>query len=138
MHTVARVTPTHVTDQKGITHDTRLVLPVPARSSTILPAPPQARQDNRRTATQRYAPDLAQIVKRAGSSGATLSAAARAMAAKQGFTQTLRDQRMTFRQFADAHGFRVEAKGAASRLFAPAERRKTPPATDTLMRYAAP
>ena len=86
-------------------------------------------------ATQRYAPDLTQIVKRAGSSGATLSAAAKALAAKQGFTQTLRDQRMTFRQFVDAHGFTVETKGAASRVFAPPAQ-ETQDAT--LMRYAAP
>ena len=94
-------------------------------------------------ATQRFAPELTQIVLRAGSSGATLSAAARAMAAKQGFTQTLRDQRMTFRQFVDAHPeFTVETKGAASRVFATApqraesrQRRPTPP-QDTLMRCA--
>ena len=141
VHTVAQVTPTQVTDQKGNTHDTRLVLPVPARSSTILPAPPPARQDNRRMATQRYAPDLTQIVLRAGSSGATLSAAAKAMAAKQGFTQALRDQRMTFRQFVGAHPqFRVETRGAANRLFVTAERRKTPAdaADATLMRFTAP
>ena len=137
VHTVAQVTPTQVTDQKGNMHDTRLVLPVPARSSKILTAPPPARQDNRRMATQRFAPELTQIVLRAGSSGATLSAAAKAMAAKQGFTQTLRDQRMTCRQFVDAHGFAVETKGAASRVFAPqrAERRQTP--QETLMRFEA-
>ena len=60
------------------------------------------------------------------------------MAAKQGFTQTLRDQRMTFRQFVDAHPqFRAETKGAANRLFVTAESRNTP-ADTTLMRYAAP
>ena len=140
VHTVSQVTPTQVTDQKGNTHDTRLVLPVPARSSTILPAATPARQDKRRAATQRFAPEhiafLTQIVLRAGSSGATLSAAARAMAAKQGFTQTLRDQRMTFRQFVDAHPqFRAETRGAASRLFvSPQERTDT---AGTLMRYAA-
>ena len=60
------------------------------------------------------------------------------MAAKQGFTQTLRDQRMTFRQFVEAHEFTVETKGAATRIFAPqrAERRQTP--QETLMRYAQP
>ena len=84
-------------------------------------------------ATQRFAPQLMQIVLRAGNSGATLSAAARAMAAKQGFTKALRDERMTFRQFADAHDFRVESKGAASRVFAP---RQTPPDDATLMCYA--
>ena len=69
-------------------------------------------------------PDLTQIVLRAGSTGATLSAVARAMAAKQGFTQTLRDQRMTFRQFVDAHPqFRVESRGAASRVFATGDAR---------------
>ena len=125
--------------QKGNTHDTRLVLPVPARNSTILAATPPLRQDKRRTATQRFVPDLTQIVLRAGSTGATLSAAARAMAAKQGFTHTLRDQRMTFRQFVDAHPqFRAETRGVASRLFV--RDFATEPAdttTDaTLLRYA--
>ena len=101
VHTVSQVTPTQVTDQKGNKHDTRLVLPVPARSSAILAAPAPLRQDRRQTATQRFVPDLTHILLR--TNGATLSAAARAMAAKQGFTQTLRDQRMTFRQFVDAH-----------------------------------
>ena len=56
------------------------------------------------------------------------------MAARQGFTQTLRDQRMTFRQFVDAHPqFRAESRGQASRLFAQ-ERTDT---AGTLMRYAA-
>ena len=57
------------------------------------------------------------------------------MAATQGFTQTLRDQRMTFRQFVDAHPqFRAETRGAASRLFVtePADTA----ADATLMRYA--
>ena len=135
VHTVSQVTPTQVTDQKGNTHDTRLVLPVPARSSAILHAPTPARQDKRRAATQRFAPELTQILLRAG--GTTLSVASRAMAAKQGFTQTLRDLRMTFRQFVDAHPqFRVETKGTASRVFvSPQERTDT---AGTLMRYAAP
>ena len=59
------------------------------------------------------------------------------MAAKQGFTQTLRDQRMTFRQFVDAHPrFRVEPKGAATRLFVTQPQR--PEAAGTLLSYAAP
>ena len=132
VHTVSQVTPTQVTDQKGNKHDTRLVLSVPARSSAILAAPAPLRQDRRQTATQRFVPDLTQILLR--KNGATLSAAARAMAAKQGFTQTLRDQRMTFRQFIDAHPqFRVESRGAASRVFASDER---PTTETTLMRYA--
>ena len=85
------------------------------------------------TATQRFVPDLTQILLRK-KNGATLSAAARAMATKQGFTQTLRDQRMTFRQFVDAHPqFRVESRGAASRVFASDERTDT---AGTLMPYA--
>ena len=89
-------------------------------------------------ATQRFAPELTQIVIRAGSTGASLSAAAKAMAAKQGFTHALRQQRMTFRQFVDAHGSTVETKGAATRVFVPqrAERRQTP--QETFMRYAQP
>ena len=60
------------------------------------------------------------------------------MAAKQGFTQTLRDQRMTFRQFVDAHPqFRAETRGAANRVFAtePADTAETADAA-TLLRYA--
>ena len=85
-------------------------------------------------ATQRFAPELTQIVLRAGNSGATRSTAAQAMAAKQGFTQTLRDQRMTFRQFVDAYPeLRVETNRGASRLFATAPQRAVNAAT--LMRY---
>ena len=94
---------------------------------------PQARQDKRRQATLRFAPELTQIVLRAGSSGATPGTAARAMAAKQGFTQTLRDQRMTFRQFVDGHGF-IVGRGPASRVFAP---QRTQDNAATLMRFAA-
>ena len=84
VHTVTQVTQTHVTDEKGNTYDTRLVLPVPARSSTLLQRNEAApRDDKRRIATQRFLPDFTQIVARAGSDGMTLSAAARAMTAKQ-------------------------------------------------------
>ena len=56
------------------------------------------------------------------------------MAAKQGFTQTLRDQRVTFRQLGDAHPqFRVESRGAANRLFV---RDFVTDADATLLRYA--
>ena len=56
------------------------------------------------------------------------------MAAAQGFTQTLRDQHMTFRQFVDTHTqFGVESRGAANHIFAtePADT-----ADATRMRYA--
>ena len=71
----------------------------------------------------------------AGNTGATLSTAARAMAATQGFTQTINEQRMTFRQFVDTHPrFREETRGAASRVFATEPADTTDAAT--LMRYA--
>ena len=59
------------------------------------------------------------IVMRAGAEGMTLALAGRVMAAKEGFTRTLREQRMTFRQFVDlnADTFRTVIRANASKLF---------------------
>ena len=78
-----------------------------------------ARDAQRRNATQRFVPELMQIVMRAGSDGMTLALAGRTMAAKEGFTRTLREQRMTFRQFVDlnADTFRLQIRGNASKSF---------------------
>ena len=57
---------------------------------------------------------------RAGTAGMTLALAGRNMAKKQNFTRTLREQKMTFRQFVDlnADSFRVQIQGNASKIFA--------------------
>ena len=59
------------------------------------------------------------IVMRAGQDGMTLTLAGRTMAAKEGFTRTLKEQRMTFRQFVDlnADTFRLQIRGNASKIF---------------------
>ena len=47
-----------------------------------------------------------------------LALAGRTMAAKEGFTRTLREQRMTFRQFVDLNdAFRLQIRGNASKIF---------------------
>ena len=122
VHTVAQATPAQVTDSKGNKFDTRLVLPVSSVSSAVQDAPQGAapRDGRRRQATQRFVPELMQIVMRAGSQGMTLALAGRTMAAKEGFTRTLREQRMSFRQFVDlnADSFRLQIQGNASKIFA--------------------
>jgi transposase InsO family protein len=141
VHTVAEATPAQVTDTKGDKFDTRLVLPVSSASSAVQDAPrgTAPRDAQRRTATQRFVPELMQIVLRAGSDGMTLALAGRTMAAKEGFTRTLREQRMTFRQFVDlnADTFRLQIRGNASKILvtpeAAAQTRQRP--DGTLMQF---
>ena len=49
----------------------------------------------------------------------TLALAGRTMAARQDFTRTLKQQRMTFRQLVDLHAdtFRTVIRGNASKIF---------------------
>ena len=63
--------------------------------------------------------ELTQIVMRMRSEGLTISNAGRIMASKESFTRTLRDQRMSFKQFVDlnASDFRVVNRGNASKIF---------------------
>ena len=122
VHTVAGATPAQVTDSNGKKFDTRLVLPVSSASSAVqaVPTGTAPRDAQRRTATQRFVPDLMQMVMRAGTAGMTLALAGRNMAKKLDFTRTLREQKMTFRQFVDlnADSFRVQIQGNASKIFA--------------------
>ena len=107
---------------KGNKFDTRLVLPVSSVSSAVQAAPrgTAPRDTRRREATQRFLQDLLGIVLRAGSDGVTLALAGRYMREKQGFARTLREQRMTFKQFVDlnADNFRTVIRGTASKIFA--------------------
>ena len=50
----------------------------------------------------------------------TLQLAARTMASRQDFSRVLKQQRMSFRQFIDAHpgNFRLQIQGNASKLYA--------------------
>ena len=68
--------------------------------------------------TRSRQPELMQIIMRAGSDGMTLALAGRTMAAKDGFTRSLREQRMNFRQFVDlnADTFRTLIRGNASKI----------------------
>ena len=122
VHTIAQVTPAQVTDTKGNKYDTRLILPVASASSAVkaVPAGTAPREAQRRIAMQRFVPDLMQMVMRAGTAGITLALAGRNMAKKPEFTRTLREQKMTFRQFVDlnADSFRLQIQGTASKIFA--------------------
>ena len=83
-------------------------------------------------------PELMQIVMRAGSDGMTLALAGRTMAAKEGFTRTLREQRMNFRQFVDLNSdtFRLQIRGNASKIFVtPEAAARTRQRPDTLMQF---
>ena len=121
VHTATAVAPARVTDTKGNKFDTRLVLPVSSASSAVQAAPrgTAPRDAQRREATQRFVPELMGIVMRAGTEGMTLALAGRTMAAKEGFARTLREQRMTFRQFVELHAdaFRTVIRGNASKIF---------------------
>jgi hypothetical protein len=75
---------------------------------------------------------------RMGTDGATISNAGRLMAGKEGFSKTLREQRMSFRQFVNLHAssFRVVNQGNASKIFiaqAAAARKAKP--DGTLMQF---
>jgi len=141
VHTVADVTSAQVTDQNGGKFDTRAVLPVSARSSAATTAPQGTapRDTQRLEATRKFLPDLIQIVMRMGSAGMNLALAGRSMAARQGFSRTLKEQRMTFRQFVDLNNttFRVKIQGNASKIYAlPAATARTRERPDgTLMQF---
>jgi len=120
VHTVADATSAQVTDTKGAKFDLRTVLPVSAVSSAVQAAPAgiAPRDAQRREATQRFVPDLMQIVMRKGTDGMTLALAGRTMASKEGFTRSLKEQRMNFKQFVNLHdSFRTVIRGNASKLF---------------------
>ena len=122
VHTTTNVTPGQVTDSQGNSFDTRTVLPVSALSSAVktqAQGGSAPRDTQRLEATRRFLPDLIQIVMRMGSDGATISNAGRLMAGKEGFSKTLREQRMSFRQFVNTHAssFRVVNQGNASKIF---------------------
>jgi len=125
MHKIDETTGTHVRDAHGNTYNTRLVQPVANTSSAIAqdkrgPAP---RDQQRRQALQRFIPAILQIVRNAGNAGIAMSNLGRQMNAKEGFTRTLREQRMSFKQAIDlhAHHFQVSGRGNATRISASAQ-----------------
>ena len=64
-----------------------------------------------------------QIVMRAGSANMILALAGRTIAGKEGFTRTLKEQRMRLRLFADIHAtnFQEVIRGNASKIFIASE-----------------
>ena len=89
-----------VTDDKGKTYDTRLVLPVLATSSVpaqVFAGGSKPRDDRRRNLTREFLQPLKEIVARAGNIG--ISQASKAMQQKQRFKHTLSDLRMSFQEF---------------------------------------
>lgn len=100
VHTVQSVRGTAVTDEKGKTFDTRLVLPVNAASTTpvqVFTGGSVPRDDRRKATSRAYLQPLKEIVARVGS--ISISQASKLMLQKQGFKQTLSDLRMSFQQF---------------------------------------
>ena len=90
----------HVTDEKGKTQDTRLVLPVTATSSVpaqVFVGGSKPRDERRRNLSREFLQPLREVVARAGNIG--MSQASKAMQQKQRFKQTLSDLRMSFQQF---------------------------------------
>ena len=95
----------HVTDEKGKTYDTRLVLPASATSSVpaqVIAGGSKPRDDRRRNVSREFLQPLKEIVARAGDIG--MSQASKAMQQKQRFKQTLSDLRMSFQQFVRLFG----------------------------------
>ena len=100
VHAVQSTDGGQVTDDKGKTYDTRLVLPVSATSSVpaqVFAGGSKPRDDRRRNLSREFLQPLKEIVARAGNIG--MSQASKAMQQKQRFKQTLSDLRMSFQQF---------------------------------------
>ena len=100
VHAVQSTDGGQVTDDKGNTYDTRLVLPVSATSSVpaqVFAGGSKPRDDRRRNLSREFLQPLKEIVARAGNIG--MSQASKAMQQKQRFKQTLSDLRMSFQQF---------------------------------------
>ena len=120
VHTAATVTPGHVTDSEGHKYDTRMVLPVSLASSAVVQQRSVAPRDaQRKAATDTFLPALIQAVRSAGDTGMTLSNAGKMMARRQGFSNALKQQRMTFKQFVQVNAahFRVQIQANASKIF---------------------
>ena len=118
VHAVQSTAGGQVTDEKGKTYDTRLVLPVSAISSVpaqIFAGGSKPRDDRRRNLSREFLQPLKEIVARAGN--ISMSQASKAMQQKQRFKQTLSDLRMSFQQFVRLWpDFKVAGNGKDMRI----------------------
>ena len=118
VHAVQSTDGGQVTDDKGKTYDTRLVLPVSATSSVpaqVFAGGSKPRDDRRRNLSREFLQPLKEIVARAGNIG--MSQASKAMQQKQRFKQTLSDLRMSFQQFVRLWpDFKIAGNGKEMRI----------------------
>ena len=118
VHAVQSTAGGQVTDEKGKTYDTRLVLPVPATSNVpaqVFAGGSKPRDDRRRNLSREFLQPLKEIVARSGDIG--MSQASKAMQQQQRFKQTLSDLRMSFQQFVKLWpDFRVAGNGKDMRI----------------------
>ena len=123
VHVLTKATPAQVTDSRGHTFDARLVLPVSSTSSAVKAVQEKGsvpRDNQRRAATDKFLPFLLQVARRAGDTGLTISNAGKMMAGREGFSRTLKEQRMSFKHFVDLNSehFRVRTQANASKIYA--------------------
>ena len=99
VHVIESVSGGVVQDTKGVTYNTRLVLPVDATSTASKPfeGGSKPRDDRRRVNSREFLQPLKEVVARSGN--ISISQASKLMLQKQGFKQMLSNMRMSFQQF---------------------------------------